>query len=355
MADLEIDDSELNAKNLLRIKADLKQPVNSRAEQQRFIDAVNAEIESQGPSVTLEQRLEIHNKEQHSICTRADLAVSVIGSSIEDLTEFLRDPPRVLAIKDLLKSTEEFTDDASIEALREALVVIQDGNLSTGIDVLEDLDGAYKSLPKEHILRTSKILQATQTAVRDLATDPYDRKTARSKVNRPFMFARRKLPKIRTPAILPSESLRTGMRSKGPNQQSQNTQNVQSPDQVSDAQSLHSYIDFLLTHASPKSIVQAVQHLGNERLPAPKSNVRPEYRPQREINSDLEKKVDDLGTRVRALENQTQVKGTHEASVEDKAEVKKENGLLQTDLSHDSNKRPPPELEDNTRVKRSRA
>jgi hypothetical protein len=351
MADLEVADSELNAKNLLRIKADLKQLVNTRAEQQRFIDAVNAEIESQGPSVTLEKRLEFHNKEQHSICTRADLPVSVIGNSIEDLTEFLRDPPRVLAIKDLLESTEEFTDDASIEALRKALVVIQDGNLLTGVDVLEDLDGAYKSLPKQHILRTSKILQATQPAVRDLATDPYDRKQARRVLQIRTAANTRVTRSVfgSTRVSASPQAIRTSIQPKVPVHPDQTPQSSQDPSHVSDAQSLHKYIDFLLTQVSPKSIAQAVQHLGSGTPPVRKSVIRPKHRQQREINSDL----DDLGTRVRALENQIQVKGTHGASVEDKAEVKKEDGLLQTKASPDSNKRPPPEFEDDRLIKRS--
>jgi len=179
MADLEVGDPELNAKNLLRIKADITELVTTQDDIQRSIATVNAEIASKGPSVTLEGHLKRWIEEQHSVCTRANVAMSVIGLSIEDLTESSRDPPSIMAIKDLLESLDTFTSETSINILREALVTIQDANPSSCTDILEDLESAFGSLSKDHISRSTKILQTTQIAVRDLATDPSSRCWAR--------------------------------------------------------------------------------------------------------------------------------------------------------------------------------
>jgi hypothetical protein len=117
MADLKVGDSELNAQNLLRIKADIKELVKEGDAGQKSIDGINTQIKSNGPSVTLEGRLASALKLQRSLRKRANLAVSVIGLSIEDLTEVSRDLPCILAIKDLLDSLESFTNDASTEIL----------------------------------------------------------------------------------------------------------------------------------------------------------------------------------------------------------------------------------------------
>jgi hypothetical protein len=104
MTDLGVNDSDLNAKNLLRIRADVKQLVKEHAQCQRFADTVNVEIVSEGPSNALEKRLKSHVDSQHSACTRAYFAVSIIGLAIEDLVGFSRDPPHVFAINDLFDS-----------------------------------------------------------------------------------------------------------------------------------------------------------------------------------------------------------------------------------------------------------
>jgi hypothetical protein len=57
MADLEVKNFELNAKNLLRIKADVEELVERLNKTQESVDFSNAQIASKGPSGSLERSL----------------------------------------------------------------------------------------------------------------------------------------------------------------------------------------------------------------------------------------------------------------------------------------------------------
>jgi molecular chaperone GrpE (heat shock protein) len=175
MADLEVDSSGLNTKNMLRIKADVEELVERLDDAQKSVDYWNAQIASKGPSASRESGLEGRTEEQKWISTRADLVVSVIGLSIEDLAEITQDPPRILAIKELLDSTGD-DDWISIGTLRAAFGGLEhglkNGSVSSLMDVFADLEKPFVSQSKEGIVRTTKILQATQLAVRKFATNP---------------------------------------------------------------------------------------------------------------------------------------------------------------------------------------
>jgi hypothetical protein len=353
MANLELCDSELNAKNLLRIKADIKYLDKRQTLVQSRIDRTNAEIELEGPSGALEKRLKSAIEDQHSICTRTDIAVSLIGLSIEDLTKVSRDPPRVAAIKDLLESIEEFTDEASLETLEKALIVIQDGNESTCTDVIEDLERAYNSLTEEHLSRTTRILRAAQLAVRDLATEPLFRiiplrETATNKC----------ASESTSDAVSVSSSsqdLRIDLQSKFFDLPNSDTEDVKGPNQVLDVPSLHQYLDTVLMKVPGKQIVEALQKLVNGSGPISESLEGSGHDQFKEFASDLKKETKGLGTRFQAQEDRLNVKRVHGASDDDKAEDKEDNEVLQTLVSPDSSKRSFPELEDEKPIKRSRA
>jgi hypothetical protein len=78
-------------------------------------------------------------------------------------------------MQNLLDSTGD-EDWISIETLRAAFGGhkhgLEDGLVSSLVDAFADLERAFGSLSKERIARTTKTLQATQLAVRHLATDP---------------------------------------------------------------------------------------------------------------------------------------------------------------------------------------
>jgi hypothetical protein len=350
MADLEVGDSELNTQNLLRIKADIKELVKEGDAGQKSIDGINTQIKLNGPSVTLEGRLASALQLQRSLCKRANLAVSVIGLSMEDLTEVSRALPCILAIRDLLESIKSFTSDASTNILRRALVVVEDDGFTSCTDVLEDLERTYESISDMHQLRTTTILQATQVAVRELAMTPYNRSIAR--MSRPGYVS----------ASI-SEAGSLSVSSQGPynfqpsvaNLPHYNTQDLQDPSQVSDVPTLHRYIDSVLMKVPGKHIIEAVQNLANGSGNGHESLDGSGNGQSDHIVSGLKKEIEDLQTQVRDLKKYIQVKGTHEASVGDKAEVKKEDELLQTEVSPDSNKRPFPAFEDDRLIKRSQS
>jgi hypothetical protein len=353
MADLGLCDSELNAKNLLRIKADLKQLVKERAEEPESIDDINAEIESEGPSGILERRLKGCIEMLHSLRARVDLAVSVVGVCIEDLTEFSQNPPSMLAIKDLLDSTEDFTDDTSRKTLRRALGAVQEGDLATCTDVLEDLEKAYKSLSEEHLARTTKILQTTQLAVRDLATNLFSRR-----LSRPVAAANKCASESTSDAVSVSSSsqdLQIDFQSKFFDLPNSDTEDVKGPNQVLDVASLHRYLDSVLMKVPGKQILEALQNLVNGSGSISESLNGSGHDQFKEFASEMKKEMKGLGSRFQTLEDRLSVKGVHEASYEDKAEDKKQDEVLQTLVSPESSKRSFPELEDEKPIKRSRA
>jgi hypothetical protein len=285
---------------------------------------------------------------------RANLAVSVIGLSIEDLTEVSRDLPCILAIKDLLDSLESFTNDASTEILGGALTVVEDDDFTSCTDVLEDLNRAYESLSDMDLPRTTTILQATQFAVRELAMTPYNRSIAR--ISRPGGKGYVVESISETDGLSESsQGPHTDFQSNVANLPDYNTQDLQDLNQVSDVPTLHRYIDSVLMKVPGKHIIEAVQNLANVSGHGHESLDGSGNGQSDHIISSLKKEIEDLRTQVQDLKESIQVKGTHEASVEDKAEVKKEDGLLQIEASPDSNKRPCPKLEDNRLIKISRS
>lgn len=346
MADPEVGDSELNAQNLLRIKADLKELINEQEEAQKGVDSAYAEVRSVGPSVSLERRLEYGIEVQHSVCTRAGLAISVIGQSIEDLTKFSRDPPSIVAIKDLLDSLDKFTDEDSIKILSGSLVIVQSVTSSSCTDILEDLEGACKSLSEEHKSRTTKILQATQLAVRDLATRPF-----RRIVDRTVRLSADNLSSGSagvSPVTQDVRGITHLTASKEPNRA---TQTSQDPAQILDAPSFHRYIDSVLPLVPIKRMVEAVQNVVMELAPGHK--IPDEHGPKifQEITSNSKKEMEELRARVQALADFNK---SRYAGGADK-QVKEKGSSLQTEASLHSHKRPSPGSEDKTNVKRSRS
>ena len=342
MADLEVEDPEINTKNLLRIKADITELVTKQDEIQRSIARLNAEIASKGPSVTLEGRLKRETEEQHSVCTRANVAMSVIGLSIEDLTESSRDPPIIMAIKDLLESLDTFTFETSIKILRKALVTIQDANPSSCTDILEDLESAFGSLSIDHISRSTKILQTTQIAVRDLATDPSSR-----------CWARRSRFASISPSVSPSPLLQNIPeigQSKASLQLSENSPSLRDVDQVLDTPSLHRYMNFVHTKFPIRRIAEALQRVVDE--PALGYNSMNEHGPEdfKEVTPEWKTEMEKLDARVQALE---EINGAMD-SVEADKRVKEEEISMHTRVSPYSTKRLPPTSDYDIKVKRSR-
>ncbi|KAH0377254.1 hypothetical protein KCU92_g9345, partial [Aureobasidium melanogenum] len=131
---------------LLRIKTDTKELSSKQHEAQRKIDAIRAQTYREGPTAILEARMEDELAGQKSICM-SDIAVSIIGASIEDLTRTSRKPPSVTAVRDVLGSIDYLDNEVSLESVR-LVLVIRTGNTAESLtDVFEDLQcGHIKKL-----------------------------------------------------------------------------------------------------------------------------------------------------------------------------------------------------------------
>lgn len=349
MADLEVGDSQLNVKNFERINADVNHLVQRQNSAKRAIDNTNAQIEIKGPSVVLEKESKYWAKTKRSICMRTDLAVSVVGSSVKDLTELSRDPPSVMAIKDLLDSIEEFTNETSMEILKAALVVVRTGNESTCNEVLEDLKMAFESLSEEHLPRTTEILQKTQLAIRDLAMDPFDRDSDRSARLR----AHREKQRASTSAgsSPATQTLRGASHVEGSEHSNQGTQASQDPAQILDAPSFHRYINSVLPLVPIERMVEAVQDVVMEFAPSHESLNKHGSGKAKEVTSGWKKEMNDLGARVQALEEV--IRSRYSVGADKK--VKEEEKSLQTEASPHPPKEPSPGSEHKKGVKRSRS
>ncbi|KEQ72930.1 hypothetical protein M436DRAFT_82202 [Aureobasidium namibiae CBS 147.97] len=349
MADPEVGGSAANAMNLLRIKADIKELVKEQDKHKESVDSINAKIESQGPNVTLEGLLKSLIEKQHSAFTRTCLAVSVIGQSIEDLTTFSRNPPSIMAIKDLLDSLNNFTDEDSIETLSGSLVIVQDGTKFTCADVVEDLEEAYKSLSEEHQSRTTEILRATQLAVRDLATNPFKRTLNRR--SRLLAIRNENLTSESAGVLSVTQEVHGTTHLEASTQPNRTTQTSQDPAQILDAPSLHRYIDSVFPLVPIKRIVEAVQNVVMEFASGHKSP--DEHGPGifQEITSNSKKELKELGVRVQALEDFIKLRYAGGAD----KEVKEEETSLQKEASLHPHKRPSLGFEDKMDVKRSRS
>lgn len=345
MADLGVGNSEVNAKNLLRIKADFKHLIKEQDLAKRIIDDTNSQIELEGPGISLEERLKCWIPAEHSIVLRKNIAVSVVGQCVEDLTEVSRDPPSVMAIKALLESIDNFTEETSLETLNATLVVIQDGDESMYIDVLEDLEKATESLSEKHILRTTEVLQATQLAVRDLAMDPSDRRLGR--LLRPRAHHEEKHASASAGISPVTEILRGASQLEGSAHPKQSIQTPKDPAQILDTPSLHRYIDSVLPLVPFKRVVEAVQDLVKQYTPDHKSSNDHEPEESKEVTSKWKKDIED---RVKALEGP--IRPRYEVWPD--KNVKEEERSLSAEGSSDPPKRPSPGSEDKTDVKRSR-
>lgn len=168
-----------DSENLLRIKVDTKDLSRQQREAQQTIDRIKVQIDREGPTVTLEAQLEAELAQQKSVCIRSDIAVSIVGMSIEDLTRNSQDPPAVSAVRKLLNSMEYLDNDVSLETVDLVMVVQTDNTAESLTDVYEDLNSASESAPMSSGLKTTQILQETQLAIRELATNPTTRYLAR--------------------------------------------------------------------------------------------------------------------------------------------------------------------------------
>lgn len=161
MADLEVSDSELNTKILPRIKADIEHVADEHRKAQKLLEDTQTKISQQGMKTALEFELKREIRTRDFVGRRLNFVVTVIAVCIEDLTKISRDRPYIIAVKDLLRSTENFNDETSIKALRAALVVIEDCDYSSCTDSYADLERTFKSSPEERSLKQHSSLSGS--------------------------------------------------------------------------------------------------------------------------------------------------------------------------------------------------
>ncbi|KAK6003625.1 hypothetical protein QM012_009396 [Aureobasidium pullulans] len=265
MADLKAAARRSDDENLLRIKADAEDLLKQQHEIQRQIDSIKARIDREGPTATLETQLERDVAEQKVVCIRSDIAVSIIGSSIEDLTQTSRNPPSVVAVRKLLNSMENFDNEASLESVG-LIPAVQTQNTAESLtDVFEDFESAFDTAPKEFSLRTTEILQETQLAVRILATDPLDRWIAREDAKEKARQTERQREQqstfLSTADLLVPQGNRAIDPPSWPSGLSHFNSISRIDDRSSGVQDIQAYLDVLLTRAPPNHIREALQKL----------------------------------------------------------------------------------------------
>ncbi|KAH0028574.1 hypothetical protein KCU78_g3595, partial [Aureobasidium melanogenum] len=251
---------------LLRIKTDTKELSSKQHEAQRKIDAIRAQIYREGPTAILEARMENELAEQKSICIRSDIAVSIIGASIEDLIRTSRKPPCVTAVRDVLGSIDYLDNEVSLEAVGLVLAVQMGSTAESFTDVFEDLESASKSTSKDPGLRAAKILQETQLAVRELATTPLHRILARQDASRLAyrLEQQREQHRILASTINLPSSRRKREDDYPPqalNPSTLDNQHLHQVNQSSKAPDMHDYLDELLDRVPQDRILEALQNL----------------------------------------------------------------------------------------------
>lgn len=269
MADLATSNHQEYDKNLERLRANVRELVNAHKKAQENVDQVNAWIAKEGPSARYGRWLNNRTKEQLSGRTRSDIAVSVIGLSIKDMTETIREPPSVISIKDLMDTMDDLDDNASVYSLGEALTLVRGTNASSLADVFEDFETTYQSLSKERTSRMIKTLEVTHLAVRDLA-DPGGRfkrlsEARKDALNRAFEKmhqADQPDTAIATVTSRPSHSkvvqvLLTETTTKA----IEHNLDALVPTQILNALSLYKYIHVMLTYAPSTRVAEALQKL----------------------------------------------------------------------------------------------
>lgn len=314
---------------------------------------------------------------QKSICIRSDIALSIIGASIEDLNRDSQDPPSVVAVRKLMNSMEDLDNGVSLETVNSVLVIQTQNSAESLTDVFEDLQFASESASKSSSLRTTRILQETQLDVRELATEPATRWSARYKAGNiayKLQKQREEHGILASSIGLPAPQVKHE-NDRMPQVMSCSTQVSQSPrekDQDLKTQDLHGYLDILLTQMPQSHILEALQKLDrNDRSTSDHQNMSMEDQERSEALGSTVRKVLE-GTELAKLKNmaghlQNNAKELKDCiqALEDRREIQDEDGraaagenareLLQTSAPLNSNKRPCLASEDKTNVKRSRA
>lgn len=365
-----------DSENLLRIKTDTKDLARQQREIQQKIDAIKVRIDKEGPTAFLEACMDREAERQKSICIRSDIALTIIGASIEDLTRDSQDPPSVVAVRKLMNSMEDLDNEVSFEIVNSVLVIQTQNSAESLADVFEDPQSASGSASKSSSLRTTRILQETQLAVRELATQPVTRYVARLDADH---LARRleeqreqhntiastiNLPTIQVNRVKdrPSQVL---------SRSTQVSQGCQEKSQSLDTQDSYGYLDILLTQTPQSRILEALQNLDcnhgsesdrhqtemedQERSDTLDATVRKvlegtELAKLKDVAANLQINAKELKDCIQALEDRPEVQDGECRGVAGE----ETGGLLQTSMSLNSNKRPSAS-EDKTNVKRSRA
>lgn len=365
-----------DSENLLRIKTDTKDLSRQQREVQQKIDAIKVRIDKEGPTATLDARMDEEVAKQKSICIRSDIALSIIGASIEDLTRDSRDPPSVIAVRNLLTSMTYLDNEVSLETVNLVLVVQTQNSAESLADVFEDLQSASGSAPRDSSLRTTRILQETQLAVRELATQPVTRYVARLDADhlaRRLEEQREQHNTIASTINLPTIQVNRekDRPSQVLNRSTQVSQGSQEKSESLDTQDLYGYLGILLTQIPQSRILEALQKLDckhgsesdrhqtemedQERSETLDATVRKalqgtELVKLKDVAANLQINAKELKDCIQALEDRREVQNGEARGVTGE----ETGGLLQTSMSLNSNKRPSAS-EDKTNVKRSRA
>lgn len=377
MADPQVTALRSNSENLLRIKTDAKELSKKQLEAQQKIDAIKAQIDREGPTATLEARMQEKVAEQKSVCIRSDIAISIIGKSIEDLAHISRNSPSVVAVRDVLDYMDYLDDEVSLESVGLVLVV-QTGNTAESLtDVFEDLQSATGSASGDSSLRTTTILQETQLAVRELTTTPSDRISARWRANN-FAY-RLKCQREQRDALASTINLpiAKGNHEDSPPSQALNhstldNQHLQEVNQSPKAPDVHKYLDDLLDRVPQNQILEALQNLdpvfrsggdgcGSEKvsnegdqaqgLSGHRGLTEPDRGHIKKLAINLQNKIEELFDDAKDLEDAVEAVNYDGGGNEDR----RKSGQLHTNGSFNSKKRSSSASDDETNVKRRRS
>lgn len=255
-----------DSENLLRIKTDTKELSRQQSEAQQKIDAIKVQIDKEGPTATLEARMDEEVATQKSICIRSDIALSIIGASIKDLARDSQDPPSVVAVRKLLNSLEYLDNEVSLESVKMVLAVQTQYSADSLTDVFEDLESTFKSTSKGSNPKTTEIVQETQLPIRELATEPWARWNARYNARQRTQDLERQRKQQRTFAStidlpFPQRNHGTDLPPQITSRSTQSNQVSRKNDQSSKAQDLHRYLDDLLGRAPGNDVRETHQKL----------------------------------------------------------------------------------------------
>ncbi|KAG9648326.1 hypothetical protein KCU95_g1403, partial [Aureobasidium melanogenum] len=340
MADPQVTALRSNSENLLRIKTDAKELSKKQLEAQQKI-AIKAQIDREGPTATLEARMQEKVAEQKSVCIRSDIAISIIGKSIEDLAHISRNPPSVVAVRDVLDYMDYLDDEVSLESVGLVLVV-QTGNTAESLtDVFEDLQSATGSASGDSSLRTTTILQEhslpSENSRRLLRIEfrLEQRDALASTINLP-------IAKGNHEDSPPSQAL---------NHSTLDNQHLQEVNQSPKAPDVHKYLDDLLDRVPQNQILEALQNLDPVFRSGGDGCGKPDRGHIKKLAINLQNKIEELFDDAKDLEDAVEAVNYDGGGNEDR----RKSGQLHTNGSFNSKKRSSSASDDETNVKRRRS